>query len=315
VSDRDIVIIAGSGRSGTTWLGSILDTYDKCDYFYEIDAYPELHFDDNNLLRIKYPLTHWTGTPPVLIQEIEHKLLLSLQRLKIGSLSIDKTLRIRNRFLPKAAKKEVNLFKIVRLFSFAMECEKLALRLGKRLKIVHILRNPFAQLISQYTMISKKNRVPARPFKRAFDVILTDPRLSQYRHLANQYSDGSWMERAALVWWVSNEVLINSQGTSMTTVLFEDLVRHPHEETERIFRFLGWPMSKRTHDHIAETTNPNTADNETHSIRKSADAVLSKWKKRISEKDYDAVSHVLEHCQLMERWDQDELHLHHPSVE
>ena len=51
-SKLDVAIIAGSGRSGTTWLGSILNSYEHADYFYEICAYPELDFDGSNLLQV-----------------------------------------------------------------------------------------------------------------------------------------------------------------------------------------------------------------------------------------------------------------------
>ena len=291
-----------------TGLGSILDTYDRCDYFYEIDAFPYLTFDSPNLLRIKYPLTHRLKHTPLQIQQLEHNLLLALRKNRLFSPSIERTMRIRNRFRYKSGTKEVNLFKIVRLFSFALQCDELSSRYGNRLKIVHIIRNPFAQLASQDKMISSNKERPNNPFQKAFDIIMSDDHLSQYRKLAKQHNHASWMEKGALIWWAGNELLMNTNNAVKTTVLFEQLVRHPHEETERIFNFLDWPLSAQTHDHIADTTNPNTADSEKHSIRKDADAVLNKWRDYISASDYCNVSRLLENCRLMELWDKEDLH-------
>lgn len=305
--ERNIVIIAGSGRSGTTWLGSILDTYDGCDYYYEIDAFKNLSFNNPHLRRIKYPFTHWLKSPPLPIQRLEQALLVELQKRRLFKSSVDKALRIRNRYRYKSGAKETNLFKIVRLFSFALQCEELSSRYGPKLKIVHIIRNPFGQLASQHKMISANRERPQRPFQKAIDIIMSDDRLTQYRELARQHTNASWMEKSALIWWAGNEVLMNAQNVAKMTVLFETLVRHPYQETERLFEFLGWPLSEQTYDHIANTTNPTIADNEKHSIQKDADAVLNKWRKHISGTDYRNVSRLLEDCRLMELWDKEDL--------
>lgn len=305
--ERNIVILVGSGRSGTTWLGSILDTYEKADYFFEIEHYPGLCFDSPELHSIKYPFTHWLKHSPVWIQRLEHNLLLELHNRKILHSTTEKSLRIRNRFRCKRGRRNVNLFKTVKPFNVALDYENLVARYGDRIKFVHIIRNPFAQLVSTSRMRASGKIDMRNAFHNTIDAIIGNPRLSKYHELAGKYRDCSWAEKSALIWWIGNEIMISASGDNKTLVVFERLAKNPFEETQRIFDFLEWPFSTETRNHIAETIDSGKSNNEQFSINKSADEVLGKWKKNISADDYERVSKLLEDCQLLKLWDRSEL--------
>jgi hypothetical protein len=307
MAERNIVVLAGSGRSGTTWLGSILDTYSRADYFYEIDAYPELAFDSPDLLRSKYPFTQWLKYSPTWVQRLEHRLLLELQQRRMMSATVARALRIRNRYRYKTGKKDTNLFKVVQLFSFAVGLGELASRHRGRLKVVHLVRNPYAQLVSQRRMKTSAKAIPEKPFNKAFESMLTNPRLEKYRNLAKEYEDAPWLEKCAVVWWVGNEVVMGEQMAGKTTVIFERLARNPLREVERLFEFLGWPLSSETHDHILETTDAARAEPGNHAIHKKADHVLHQWRENLSYEDYQRAARVLEECGLMGLWSREEL--------
>ena len=306
---RAIVVLAGSGRSGTTWLGSILDTYERADYFYEISKYPELSFDSPNLLQAKYPFSHWWTRSPASVQALEHKILLDLQsRGKLDSV-VNRSLRIRNRFRPKQSRKDVNLFKIASPFPFALEYGDLLRKHDDNLKVVHLIRNPFAQLVSQKKMMFGKQEPPPHAFQKLIERIISESRLLRFHSLANEYKNGSWAEKCAFLWWVSNEMLVTEPNSVKATVLFENLALQPLDETKRIFSFLGWQMPRETVNHINDTTTANRSENGQHSIRKDPRVVLGKWKKEIEEDDYLHVSRMLADCSLMRFWSKEDLEL------
>ena len=307
--ERNIVILVGSGRSGTTWLGSILDTCEKADYFFEIEHYPELHVDSPELLRVKYPFTHWLKQSPVWIQRLEHKLLLELHNRKILVSATEKSLRIRNRFRCKKGRKTVNLFKTVKPFYIALDYARLSERYGNQIKFVHIIRNPFAQLASTSRMRASSSVKPGNAFHQAIDTIIENPRLSKYHQLARHYRNSSWAEKSALIWWIGNEIMTGNPDDNKTLVVFERLVKAPFDETERIFEFLNWPFSTETRNHIAETIDSDKANREQFSINKRADEVLDRWKENIPADDYERVSRLLQDCPLLELWNPDELQI------
>ena len=307
--ERNTVVLVGSGRSGTTWLGSILDTYERADYYYEISKYPELSFDSPNLLQAKYPFSYWWKNSPVWVQEWEHKILLKLhERGKLNSI-VDRSLRIRNRFRPKNSIKDVNLFKIVTPFKFALEYGDLLRKHNDRLKVVHIIRNPFAQLVSQKKMMFGKQEPPPHAFQNSIERIMVEARFSRYHSLAKECRNGSWAEKCAFLWWVGNQTLMDEPESLQVTVLFEDLALQTLEETERIFSFLGWQMPRETVHHINDTIDNNESENGQHSIRKDPSVVLGRWKKDIEEDDYLRVSRLLTDCPLMSLWTKEDLEL------
>jgi hypothetical protein len=170
-----------------------------------------------------------------------------------------------------------------------------------------LVRNPYAQLVSQKRMKTSVQGIPEKPFFKAFEAMLTNPRLQKYRSLAKEYEDAPWLEKSAVVWWVGNEIVLDEQIAGKTIVVFERLARNSLSEVERLFDFLGWPLSSETRDHVLETTDAARAEPGAHAIHKKTDHVLHQWRQNISYEDYQRVARVLERCGLMGLWSAEEL--------
>ena len=308
-SKLDVAIIAGSGRSGTTWLGSILNSYEHADYFYEICAYPELDFDGSNLLQVKYPLTSWMPKHPLWASKLERYALKQRIKLGIGREAAQRSLRIHSGHEFKKKEPTVNLFKIVALFAFASKIDRLDDKFGERLKVVHIIRNPFSQLASEIRMDSRDPERSRKHFKERMEAILQEERFAKYHDLVRKYLHGSWVEHMALVWWISNELLLNDTRLDKRLVVYEDLCRSPYEKTQELFEFLGWDMSGQTLAHIEQTTNVSKADAESgmFSIKKNADESINRWRGEMAPDTYKTINDVLAACPLLQYWSEEDL--------
>lgn len=303
------VVIAGSGRSGTTWIGSILDSYERSEYFYEICAFPDLDFDSPNLLRIKYPLTFWLGRRPNWIINTEQQMLKRMVGYNISTQRYQRSLQIHKFHGFKKKCPDVYLFKIVRLLSFSLRTEDLLQRFHGNMKVVHIIRNPFAHVISEIRRQTSHDLrlMFAEHFKKSVEFVANDPRLSVYHDMAIQYLNGNCMEHIALLWRISNELVIKDNNLPTHTVVYEDLCRNTDEEVRKIFDFLNWNMSDQTHKHLRETTNISKSAPGYYSIHKNAEESMNRWRKEIREEDYERVRKVLQGSPLLQLWSKEDL--------
>lgn len=310
-SNPNIVVLAGSGRSGTTWLGSILNSYENAEYFYEICAYPELDFDDPNLLKVKYPLTSWMSTHPVWSSRLERLILAQRTKWGISPQSAQRSLRIHSEHNFRKNAPDVYLFKIVALFAFVSKVDELARKFGDKLRVAHIIRNPFSQLASEIRMDSRDPERSRKHFRNRMESILQDARFSNYHSLVQKYLEGSWIEHMTIIWWISNELLLNDTVLNKRLVVYEDLCRTPYEKAQELFDFLDWELSGQTLTHIEQTTNIAKSDSESgmFSIRKNADEAINRWRNEIDPDTYETINNALESCALLRLWSEEDLAL------
>lgn len=146
---KKIVVLAGSGRSSTTWLDSILQSCERCEYFYEISHFPDLTIDQPDILRVKYPLTHAIHRAPARLRKMERSILAMVRKLGIQRTIADRALRINQ---PSGFTKydiDIFLFKIVVLLPFTLQFKDLQARLNNRLKVIHLMCKPYSQFASE----------------------------------------------------------------------------------------------------------------------------------------------------------------------
>ena len=304
-SNHNLVVIAGSGRSGTTWLGSLLDTCEHAEYFYEICHFPELDFDSPGLLQKKHPLIWFLPSRPVWLRKAERNLLARFP----GYEPAKTALRLHQPLFFNKHHIDTDLFKIVKLYSFVLDLEKNRDRFGDRIKVVHLIRNPYSQLVSEMRQHEKNIEHARQHFSMRMQQIMGDSSLEKYHATGRQYLDGDWIEHMAFVWWVSNELMIENKILPTFVLTYEDLCRSTYEVTENIFSFLGWSMSEQTKRHIEETTSVEKSETGTWSIKKNAEQAMNRWRKEITPSDYERISKMLESCELMKLWTKEELAL------
>ena len=299
----NFVVIAGSGRSGTTWLGSLLDTYEHAEYFYEICHFPELDFDSPALLKRKHPFIWFFPIRPAWLKKIERRL---IERLPASDLTRTAK-RLHQPLFFKKHQIDTYLFKIVKLFSFAMNMQKYREMFGDKMKVVHIIRNPYSQLVSEIRQHEKNVEHAKQHFSMRMQEILNDNTLVKYHDIGNRYLNGDWIEHMAFVWWVSNELMIENKILPTYAVTYEELCRKPFEITQDIFSFLGWNMSEQTREQIETTTTVESSETGTWSIKKNAEQAMNRWRDEIKPSDYERINKMLSSCQLMKMWNNEEL--------
>lgn len=310
-SSEQIVIIAGSGRSGTSWLGSILNSYEKAEYFYEITNYRELDFGQPELHRIKYPLTYRWGNRPRWARNAERRLLAMRAHFGPRPLEAQRSLRIFAQDDFAKDHPDVQLYKIVTLFGFVQRCAELAERFQRRLKVVHLIRNPYAQIASELRMDKRDPDGSKGHFKRRVVQVLEDPRLSEYHALAQSALERSWVFQMALVWRVSNERMIKCDDLDKKLVVYEQLCSEPMAVVSDLFSYLGWEMSDQTARYVKQTSevSPTEAESGYYSLRKNSQESLNRWRKELDEQSYKDAAEAIADSFLPRFWSETELAL------
>jgi hypothetical protein len=303
--------LAGSGRSGTTWLGSILDSYEKAEYFYEITNYPELDFGRPDLLRIKYPLTHGWRARPGWVAKTERRLAALRAKWGPDKAAAERTLRVfaHHDFLKD--RPDVSLYKIVTLYGFVSRRAELAERFDGRLKVVHLVRNPYAQIASELRIDARNPDRSKAHFRRRIEQILEDPRLAPYHALARTALECGWVFQMALVWRVSNEVLLDDHLLDKRLVVYEALCADPLSLVADLFRYLGWEMSEQTVRYVKETSQISASEAESglFSVRKNAEQSMNRWRAELDEGSYAEASEAIGDSRLMGLWNETQLSL------
>lgn len=308
-AQRDIVILAGSGRSGTTWLGSILNAYERSEYFYEITNYPELDFGQPELLKIKYPLTHGWSSRPDWAARIERRILSARVKWGPDKDGAKRSLRVFSDHRFHKDRPNVDLYKIVTLYGFVQRRDELAERFGERLKVVHLIRNPFAQIASELRIDARDPGRSKAHFRRRVEQILEDSAMADYHDAAQEALGREWVYQMALVWRASNETLIKDRLLDKRLVIYEHLCAEPARVVSELFDWLGWQLSDQTRRYIKETSDvlPSQAESGLFSVRKNADESMTRWRRELDESTYEESLAALQASDLMSLWEETEL--------
>jgi hypothetical protein len=305
------VILAGSGRSGTTWLGSILDSYEKAEYFYEITNYPELDFGQPDLLKIKYPLTYGWNARPSWVAKAERRVAALRAKWGPDKAAAERTLRVFAHHDFVKDRPDVALYKIVTLYGFVSRRAELAERFGARLKVVHLVRNPYAQIASELRIDARNPDRSKAHFRRRIGQILEDSRLAPYHALARTALERDWVFQMALVWRVSNEVLLDDDLLDKRLVVYEALCADPLPVVADLFRYLGWGLSEQTVRYVKETSQISASEAESglFSVRKNAEQSMNRWRGELDEGSYAEASEAIGDSRLMALWNEAQLSL------
>jgi hypothetical protein len=139
--------------------------------------------------------------------------------------------------------------------------------------------------------------------------ILEDPELNAYHGLAREALGRGWVFQMALVWRVSNELMMGCEGLSRKLVVYEELCAEPLTVVAQLFDYLGWPMSEQTVRHVQETSEVSSTEAESghFSLRKNAAESLSRWRRELDVQIYGDASEAIGDSVLMRFWSETEL--------
>ena len=322
-SDRRVVLIVASGRSGTSWLGSILAS--NPDTFYKYEPFPRRKGDAYSgwLERLE------SGAINGLADELE-------DLFARGYISIDrppfvgKAYSSRNRTILEALYRLGSRFEAAdglfeRYARFDIPDEMTAVikdvsigsdvlpRLVEAINIdvVTIVRHPMG------TVNSALRGMEAGTFGR----YTGDNRAQQVVDLIDRHEGrycGEWRDRvhdldqvklSALRWRIDNEPMFDfvSGFDRGYVVVYEALADDPLGRTAELFAKLGWSVSDETRDFVtvsstASTTGGTTPD-QYFGVERDSAAAARRWSGELSDYEVSAIAEVTAESPLMRLWE------------
>jgi hypothetical protein len=328
---RDLVLLCGYSRSGTTWLAKVLDTMPSVYMVSEpdkrinrqlklgnvphclassddlwVDFYKEgieelltrvecnltsIPFFRKNYLAVGYcqylcVAFTWQIINFFLNNFGNRSIALPTRILKRSICSVD--------FVWKSVNQSSNLDFLIKTFP--------------KIKIIYLLRNPFAAICS--SLQNKSTKLDGQEYRR-----ILERRDSLF--FANNHIDlrevASWeeIEKRALLWRIECENAIN---TSMNydrfyVVLYENLATNPTQVIQDIFKWLGWEKSKQTELFLLQSTGNKRPPwyyrifgSGYFSVYKKPGGNIAGWKSKLAQNDFEKISAIVKTSLLMEYW-------------
>jgi hypothetical protein len=315
------VLIMGSGRSGTTWLGQIMNMYQNCIYKYEpflnskrtpytvwknnlnTDDLEKLRHDFWSLCRNCHYGVDVPPFPPKSFRTQNKEILHFLYGLgKRVNLS-------KNLYewygSPQLAQDTSVLIKDVNFPNHMLP------RLQEVLQphLIALVRNPFGNIASYLkgVELSLFGQEYTQQINR-LEQQLTTPEgqhLSQYRQ---QLKNMSAAQFAAVCWRFQVEPLVNFVRSHEKgfLVVYEDLCTNPHGQITEIFDFVGWKVDQAVHDFIDLSTAIAVKNSQSskayYSVYRDPKHSMSKWKTQLTKEQQAEIASIIVDSPLKNLW-------------
>lgn len=315
---RPSVLIAGSGRSGTTFLAKLLDSHPDVLYRHEPDSVlvdksiPFLPrreevpaFADPARIYLE-ALLHVRASKSVGQRPIfEKSYRSSLQKkLFLASLYLVKAvekacgsglsgpLNVPDFIDEKRAESIVPLIKTVDspwrtlLFSEAMP----------QLRVLHIMRHPCAVINSCLRGIEKNLMSAAVYLRQPFETGMVE----NYPFTLEELEASSYEEKAAFSWMVCNQRIYDDLHgrESYRAVIYEDLCLALEPSTRGILRFAGLSWNEQTQHFISELEASEEDQAGYFNVVRSPASALDKWRDQLSTEQVGRIERVISHSKI-----------------
>jgi hypothetical protein len=260
------ILVAGTARSGTTWLGDLIALQIPCRVMFE-PFHPDLVPQYRNFQYFQY-------MRPGRVDPQFHAF---VQKLFSGQIRNPWTDRQNERIFP-----QYRLIKDIRI--------NLALKWlhdeFPQVPILFVLRHPCAVVLSRMEL-GWATDSDILPFLCQPDLIqdFIAPHIDFIKRAKTDE------EKHAMIWSVSNLVPLRQFATGdLKIVRYENLCRQPETELSSIFEFLG---VKYDIPSTARLNQPSQTARQTSAVVTGADRVTS-WKKKLSTQQIDSILRVVQ---------------------
>jgi hypothetical protein len=315
--------ILGRGRSGTNWIGQVLNQYRKCLYKHEPfgrykkasafrDWFAKLGSDDPAQLRARFfqlcaGCFHDIDYPPFLRKTCRRQSPLLLRiTWQIGKIWPAARGLYEWYGRPSFHRGDWVLVKQVNFPNEKLEqfVEVLSP------PIVAILRNPYSSVSSSFRFCAQESRavrtpgdvdrvVELMPTMEEFDVRYTRAELEAMPLAAFE----------AVRWRVQSEPLaafIDRYERGLK-VLYETFANDPEDTTRAIFQFFGWEYHEEITRFLERTTRGARTGlvrwrDPRYTIHRDPQQEIQRWKKDLSAEDVAAINRVIRGSRLLELW-------------
>lgn len=320
-------LLLGKGRSGTSWLASILNTYQHC--CYKNEPFPKklapyngwlalLKQDNNDIVRQNFEeicrhCYHGIDQQPYPGKSFlpQNPLLLRLLR---GMGTKTSKLKFLYEWYGKLQLTEQHSV-LIKDVTFTLPPRVFMLpRLLNVLQphLITLVRSPYANIVSVLQGREKQVFSSYRSREQAISNLqkMMDTPLGQ--HLS-AYKIGleemSIVQFEALRWRVEVEGLVKQAQSYSPSLLvvYEDLCMNPEGKTTEIFDFLGWELGQATRDFLIGSTSGEkdvklSARERYYSVYRDPVQSLQKWKSQLTSKQIAEISEIVCESPLLDLW-------------
>ena len=305
LDDARLVFVFGSPRSGTTWLGKILDSHPGVRYLHEpdialpprLDNFVSAPFTPAQMTEAQAIVAAWwerttvrtTGTRPVMRKQGEGRARHGLRTAGVyGAKALHRAAHLPERWLPplldpmprrvRAEGSPLTVMKTVNLLGRA----DLLMTALSGARCIYLVRHPGAQVASELRGIRRfgattelsYGAVPYAPLAAAAGVD------------AAALAHMSPVEILAWKWTVFNDAAYTAlQSLPRAQVLrYEDLNAAPVATARHAFAALGLPWSPAVADYIAFSQSGG-AERRHYGLRREPEAAANRWRRELDAGD------------------------------
>ena len=308
-----LIMILGSGRSGTTWLAKLLDSCPDVMYLHEPDStnkqsgipyLPSDHESEeildnakkylNSLFHNKSNKTH--GKRPFFKKKYRSNTAELIFRSSIFLSKLSERLGIEGINVITAEQKNTNVIRVIKSVD-SVSRAGLFLQSTPNIKVVHLVRNPFAVVDSRLRG-SKLGLMPDTSYFRdlfeAYGNKLFDITLEELNDLSIE-------AKFTYEWMVHNHhILANYQDhDNYIFVGYDKLALDLKNELVTLFEKLQLPWSEQTDELIKQMLISEKNQGDYFGVMRSPKQQLNKWKENLSSQQINDIGNVLANSDLL----------------
>lgn len=315
------VLLTGKGRSGTTWLAQILNTYVHCSYKHEPflsgkdtawnRLVADLDRESTEVLRDRYrklarSAVHGVDMPPFPPKSVRHQ----HPRVMHALYAAGSRLKLLRPLYEAYAKPHMHEDADVLIKDVNFPNEHLA-RLCDVLEphLIPIVRNPFANIASHTKGVELGyfESITTEDKRHVADLIREggDPTLLPY---ADKLDALTVLQFETVRWRLQVEPLLAfaKRWPKSHVVVYEDLCADPPGQTEKLFAFLDWKVHRGTREFLDASTSgaggERSQERAYYSVYRDPRESLDKWRKQLSTEQQAEIASVFRESPYRALW-------------
>lgn len=304
MTNRNVVLLFGLPRSGTTWIGKLFDSHKDTYYLHEPDS-AEPDFTMPLLTSADYSKKHIDSNIHRWLQPTNEKVIASrpfFRKSYMNSLQWNLfllsayTCKITTRFRLPFFKKPIRLQSTAPLTVWK-SIESLgrlhAIQKSTNAFSIQILRHPCGQIAS--TLRGEKKHqfdgsIPTCEDWDLFEKLLKQS--AESRFLLEDIKAMRPEERLALRWGIVNDfALKQSNGENSFVLVYEDLCRHPKVKLEQLFDMVGLTFSKETQEFLKKSISGE--DESYYATKKTPLVAAYKWRSELTKEQQIRIAAIV----------------------
>ena len=311
------VVVLGKGRSGTTWIGQILNSSSRCVLKFEPFNPPKaspyrdwlLSFDQKNDEELH---SQWQALARTAIHNVDYP---PFQRKRCRSQNpwlLRCTWQL-GKLMPKLRPVyewygKPNFRRggalLIKQVNFPNEqLDRFCNVTGCHL--ISVVRNPYGSVASilRYATepVSESDYAGVRELLRL-------PGYERYRKYDDKLEEMSRPAFEALRWRIQNEPLVeHTRGLSHgMVVVYEDVCQQPFAWTRTMYEFVGWPFENRVERALTRMTageNPGLFNRrKRYTVYRDPKQSKDKWRIELSQQQKTAIKNVVDESPILDLW-------------